>query len=507
MTTTHETTIGLRKAAAAKTRAAALVIGVTKTAKGVQPAPGPSEDVAKAYGRSFAATVKALGVKGEVGDVTKLPGGDAVKADVIAVVGLGDADDDLSLETLRRATGAAVRALSDSATIAVALPADTPERIRAIGEAVLLGGYSFTRYLSADQPKPVEEVVLLTDLARNKSAQEALAIALVVGRAVNTARDWVNTPAGDLDPTRFADDAVALAKGSDVRVSVLDEDQLARQGYGGILGVGQGSDRPPRLVTLSYQPKRKKAKTHLALVGKGITFDSGGLSIKPAAGMMTMKCDMSGAAAVAAAVFAIAELGLPIRVTGYAALAENMPSGKATRPGDVLAMYGGKTVEVLNTDAEGRLVLADAIATASETAPDLIVDVATLTGACVVALGTRISGVMSNDEELLETVPTIAERAGEAMWPLPISAEKAEKVKSSKIADLMQHDVERYGGALFAAAFLREFVGEGIPWAHLDIAGPAFNDGSPWGYTPKGGTGAAVRTLIQLAAERANSTG
>jgi leucyl aminopeptidase len=278
---------------------------------------------------------------------------------------------------------------------------------------------------------------------------------------------------------------------------VLDEKALSAGGYGGILGVGQGSATPPRLVTLSYQPRG--AKAHLALVGKGITFDSGGLSIKPTSGMTTMKCDMSGAAAVVSATLAVAELGLPVRVTAYASLAENMPSGSATRPGDVLKMYGGKTVEVLNTDAEGRLVLADAITMASEQKPDLIVDVATLTGACMIALGSRTSGIMANREELLETIRQQAALAGEQMWPLPIPEEMAEKVRGSKVADLAQHNAERWGGALFAAAFLREFVGDGIDWAHLDIAGTAFNDGAPYGYTAHGGTGAAVRTLVQLA--------
>jgi leucyl aminopeptidase len=251
---------------------------------------------------------------------------------------------------------------------------------------------------------------------------------------------------------------------------------------------------------LTYKPSRPVA--HIALVGKGITFDSGGLSIKPSNAMVTMKCDMSGAAAVAAAIFAISELELPVRVTAYACLAENMPSGDATRPGDILTMYGGKTVEVLNTDAEGRLVLADGITTANAEKPDLIVDVATLTGACVVALGNKISGVFSNDEALHEEIPRIAEAAGELMWPLPIPYEMYDKVRTTKIADLSQHNPEVWGGALYAAAFLREFVGEGVTWAHLDIAGPAFNEGEPSGYTPKGGTGAAVRTLVGLAAAR-----
>jgi leucyl aminopeptidase len=341
---------------------------------------------------------------------------------------------------------------------------------------------------------------VLTGLARNKAALNAVEEAQTVARSVNAARDLVNTPASDLNPVTFADYVVEQSRGTKVSVEVLDDKALERGGYGGILGVGRGSATPPRLVKMSYKPRG--AKAHLAFVGKGITFDSGGLSIKPTSGMATMKCDMSGAAAVVSAIQAIAELGLPVRVTGYAALAENMPSGTATRPGDVLTMYGGKTVEVLNTDAEGRLVLADAITDASEQKPDVIVDVATLTGACVIALGSRTSGIMSNRGELADALRDEAANVGENMWPLPIPEEMKERVRGSKIADLAQHSTDRAGSALFAAAFLREFVGDGVDWAHLDIAGTAFNEGGPWGYTPHGGTGAAVRLLVQLAAVR-----
>jgi leucyl aminopeptidase len=250
-------------------------------------------------------------------------------------------------------------------------------------------------------------------------------------------------------------------------------------------------------VQLTYKPRG--AKTHLALVGKGITYDSGGLSLKPAASMMTMKCDMAGAASVVAATFAIAELGLPIAVTTYAPMAENMVSGSSTRPGDVITIYGGKTVEVLNTDAEGRLVLADALVKATEHKPDVIVDVATLTGACQVALGDRVAGVMGNDEELISSVQEAGRNIGEMHWPLPIPEEMGEKVRNNtKIADLAQHNTERWGGALYAAAFLREFVA-GNTWAHLDIAGPAYNEKAPYGYVPAGGTGMSVATLVELA--------
>jgi leucyl aminopeptidase len=253
---------------------------------------------------------------------------------------------------------------------------------------------------------------------------------------------------------------------------------------------------------MEYKPRKPVA--HVTYVGKGITFDSGGLSLKPGASMYWMKSDMGGAAAVAAAIFAIAELELPVQVTSYAALAENMPSGSATRPGDVVTTYGGKTVEVLNTDAEGRMVLADALALASTHRPDAMVDVATLTGACVIALGHRTSAIMANDDALRHSIHTTAETVGETMWPMPIPEELRDNVRGSKIADLAQIQTDKAGGALYGGAFLREFVGKGIPWAHLDIAGTAFNSSGPYGYTPTGGTGAAVRTLVRLAADRAS---
>ena len=266
------------------------------------------------------------------------------------------------------------------------------------------------------------------------------------------------------------------------------------------MGVGQGSVNPPRLVRLEYAPAQ--ADKTVVFVGKGITFDSGGLSLKPPKSMETMKSDMGGAAAIIGAMQAIAALAPAVRVIGYLAIAENMPSGSAQRPSDVLTIYGGKTVEVLNTDAEGRLVLADALARSAEDAPDVVVDVATLTGAQVVALGTRISAVMANDDALRDAVVAAADRAGEAMWPMPLPAE-LRKGLDSAVADLANVAAGPHGGMLVAGLFLREFVPDGVRWAHLDIAGPSFNDGQPHGYTPKGGTGAATRALVQIAVDAA----
>jgi len=313
----------------------------------------------------------------------------------------------------------------------------------------------------------------------------------------------VNTPPGDLTPEAFADAVVGAhkdRKATKVKVSVTDDAALRKGGFGGIIGVGQGSANPPRLVTLTYAPRG--AKTHLALVGKGITYDSGGLSIKPSASMVTMKSDMAGAAAVVAATFAIAELGLPVKVTAIAPMAENMVSGSSTRPGDVLTMYGGRTVEVLNTDAEGRLVLADGLARSADDHPDLVVDVATLTGAATVALGRRTAGVMGNSESVAADVAAAMRDAGEPAWAMPLP-EDLRKGLDSTVADMANVSGARDGGMLVAGLFLREFVPDGVAWAHLDIAGPAFNEKSAHGYTTAGGTGFAVPTLVELARELA----
>jgi leucyl aminopeptidase len=494
------TSYTLRKGAAEKTKADVVVIGVVRTPKGLRAAAG-GEGVAAAYGRKFAPLLSALGFAGKPGEVAKVPTGGTIKSPLLILVGLGE-QSDLDAAAVRRAAGVAARAVSNAASVAIALPAGDEQEVRAVVEGTMLGGYSFSAYKSGSAPQGAGEVVVLTDTARTKSARAAAETAQVVATATALARDWVNTPPGDFTPVVFADAVVAeqkSRKGGTVKVQVTDEKALREGGFGGIIGVGQGSANPPRLVRLTYAPRG--AKTHLALVGKGITFDSGGLSLKPSAGMATMKSDMAGAAAVVAATFAIAELGLPVRVTTVVPMAENSVSGTSTRPGDVLTMYGGSTVEVLNTDAEGRLILADALVLAGEADPDLILDVATLTGACVTALGDRVAGILGNDDELVAQTIGAGARAGELLWPLPISDEMPQKVRTySKVADLMQHNVDLYGGALYAAAFLQEFVGE-HRWAHLDIAGPGFNDRGPHGHVPSGGTGCAVSTLVELATE------
>jgi leucyl aminopeptidase len=303
----------------------------------------------------------------------------------------------------------------------------------------------------------------------------------------------VNEPSGGKSPTAFADSIRKLLRGKGVTVKVLDEDAIRRERLGGVEGVGMGSDQVPRFVQVSYAPPR--ARSRIALVGKGVVFDSGGLSLKTASGMETMKTDMSGAAAVAATMSVLSTLGVKARVDAYLPLVENMPSGHAIRPGDVLKMRNGKTVEVLNTDAEGRLILADALSLASETKPDAIIDLATLTGACVVALGEKVAGLMGSDDGFIDKVRAAADRAGESVWPLPLPREYR-KLLDSEVADVKNVSGGGYGGALTAGLFLQEFV-DGAPWVHLDIAGPA-RAGSDDGYVVKGGTGFGVRTLVEL---------
>ncbi|MFE4255570.1 leucyl aminopeptidase [Streptomyces sp. NPDC056910] len=505
------TALTLSTAAASGLRADAIVVGVAKGAAsksgGLVVAPG-AEAVDKAYDGKLAAVLETLGASGGEGEVTKLPAPSGFKAPVVLAVGLGpvpEKDETYDAEALRRAAGAAARTLAGAKKAAFALPVEDSGDAGAIAEGALLGAYSFDAYKESAQDgkngkAPLAEIALLGAKPRDKAFKAAVERALAVTEELNRARDLVNTPPNDLTPEAFAAVASAAAKEHGIKVQVLDEKALVKGGFGGILGVGAGSEAPPRLVKLSYTSS--KADKHLAFVGKGITYDSGGISLKPAGHNETMKCDMAGAAAVFAAVVAAARLGLKVNVTGWLALAENMPSGSATRPGDVLRMYSGKTVEVLNTDAEGRLVLADAIAKASEETPDAIVDVATLTGAMMLALGNRTFGIMANDDAFRTSIHEVAEEVGEPSWPMPLPSD-LRKGMDSATADIANMG-ERMGGGLVAGLFLQEFVGEGITWAHLDIAGPAFNEGGASGYTPKGGTGSAVRTLVRLAERTAD---
>lgn len=418
----------------------------------------------------------------------------------LAVVGIGSDPDPAKV---RLAVGAAVRTLTGFPTIAVGVLGGDEQLAGAAAEGAVLGGYRFDGYKS-DPPKPrAATVVVHTDAAPS----DADAASIRAGAsAVALVKDLVAIPAEWLGPADFAEAAAAAVADLPVTVEIFDEERLRAEGYGGIVGVGQGSDRPPRLVRLDYAPE--EATRHVALVGKGITFDTGGLSLKPAASMNGMKYDMCGAATALAALRAVAQLGLPVRVSAWLCIADNMPSGRATRPGDVLRILDGTTVEVLNTDAEGRLVLADGLVAASRTHPDVIVDVATLTGAISVALGTRHAGVMGEDAAVARFL-SAADETGEQAWQLPLPAHMREEL-DSPIADLQNAKMgDPNGGSLFAGLFLQHFVGRvsddadapRIPWVHLDIAGVGWHKGGPYGFTDKGPTGATVRSLIRFIAD------
>ena len=490
----------------------ALVVGSVSTPDGADLAHGhglPRKAVV--HLQAVLADVDATGKPDEVVRVVAVPG---VKATSVVVTGLGDGTarrPGYPHAVLRAAAGAALRTVSAKRTVAVALPTPDVQSVSAVADGAFAGCYTYDKAAPLGRrrgapargsstrsatPGSGPRITVVSGAGQGKAAKDAVVRAAVLGAARDWARDLVNTPPNLLNPQSFADAAKKRAASSTakVSVSVLDDKALVKGGFGGIVGVGQGSVNPPRIVTMSWAPASPVAT--VALVGKGITFDSGGLNIKPSTGMVTMKCDMAGAAAVAATVLAVAELGLPVAVTGYLCLAENMPSGSAQRPSDVVVMRDGTSVEILDTDAEGRMVLGDGLCLASEKSPDWVVDIATLTGAQVVALGTEIAGVMGNDDAFRDRVVDAAGAAGEGAWPMPLPVELRAKL-DTPTADIA-HKGDRDGGMLTAGLFLKEFVGEGIPWAHVDIAGPAFRTTGPKGHVPKGGTGFGVGTLLAL---------
>jgi leucyl aminopeptidase len=492
------TSYTLRKGAPDKTRTDLVVIGVASGKGGALVAAPGAEAVASAYGRKFSPLLASMGFGAKFGEVVKVPTNGTLNASQLLAVGLGPRDD-LTTEKVRRAAGVAARNLGNAASVALALPAVDADHVRAVTEGFHSGLYRFDAYKSGAEKGgrkgTVAEVVVLSDVARQTEAAAALASAQAVGDLVDRARDWVNTPSNDLVPETFATEIQRATRGTKVKFERLDADELARLGCGGILGVGQGSTSPPCLVKLTWRPDEPVGS--VALVGKGITYDSGGLTIKPGSSMPSQKMDMAGAADAAAATLAIAALEIPVAVTAYLPLAENMISGSALRPGDVLTTLSGKTVEVMNTDAEGRLVLADALTMAVRDEPDIVVNVATLTGHNVVALGDRVAGLYG-DDDTVAAFQRAADGTGELFWHLPIPEEQRTTVRTeSRIADLLQHDWVRWGSALYAAAFLEQFV-DGRPWVHLDIAGPAYNKGGPWGHVPSGGTGFSIATVVEF---------
>ena len=454
--------------------------------------------------KALLALLSDMGATGKVDEIVKIP---SSFVRVLVFTGLGTKSNAYSHETLRRAAGAASRSLDGTKSATFALPTPNQESLTAVAEGAALGAYAFTEFRGtskSDQKAPLSHITIHSALASKKDSKDVAERAEVIAQYTHLVRDLINTPPSHLTPDSFTKKVSAAVKSAGgakarLKVTIWDEKQLKSQGFGGIIGVGQGSANPPRLMHISYTPL--KPKKSYAFVGKGITFDTGGLALKPAQGMEAMKSDMSGAAAVCAAVLAIATLKLPIAIDAWAPLAENMVSDNATRPSDIITIYGGKTVEVLNPDAEGRLVLADALQRAQEEKKlDAIFDIATLTGAQVVALGTRTSAVMTNNQALSEAFLSLAEKTGELFWPMPLPSELRASL-DSPVADLANIG-DRMGGMLVAGIFLKEFVADELPWLHLDIAGPAYNDRSPHGYTPVGGTGIGVRSLIAIAQEQ-----
>ncbi len=473
-----------------------LVFGIVKGEDGPELAPG-SESVTDCSAGALGEVLSTMGATGKAEEVTRLPAGSRCQAEVLLGVGLGaPGENGVSAETVRRAAGAAARALTGTERAATTL---STLDLSATVQGTVMGAYSYQEYKSSSDEAPVSSVECIVPDVQEQE-RSTLKGAGAIAEAVNLARDLVNTPPNDLHPAAFAERTSDLAKSAGLEVEVLDENDLRKHGYGGVLGVGAGSTRPPRMVRLRYSGA--KATSKVALIGKGITFDTGGISLKPGAGMSDMTSDMAGAASVVATMVLASKLHYPLEITATVPMAENMPSGSAYRPGDVLRMYNGTTVEVLNTDAEGRLVLADAISRACEDDPDYLVETSTLTGAQVVSLGNRTPGVMGSDE-FRDRVAQKSRAVGENGWAMPLPEELRGEL-DSKLADMTNVTGQRWGGMLVAGHFLEEFVAEGVSWTHIDVAGPAYNTNSVWGYTPKGGTGVPVRTLAAVLADIAD---
>ena len=511
--TTNPPTLTLSDGDPAEQAVDAIVVGVYSQDAGAQDAGAPvplllaagAGTIAAAFEGRLVETLALLGATGAAGEVTKLATLGTITARLVVAVGLGP-EPAAALppdETLRRAAGAAARALAGTRSALLALPvADGPAEVggsvRALAEGALIGAYQFAGYKTAPAPRkdPLAAVTMHVPDAKDRAVRAETRRAPVVARAVTRTRDWVNTPPNDLRPPAFADAVASAGETAGLTVEVLDERALKRGGYGGILAVGQGSAAPPRLVRLGYAPRG--ARRHVALVGKGVTFDTGGYALKATQGMWEMKSDMAGAAAVAATLLAVAALKPKVAVTGYLPMAENMISGSAYRPGDVVTMHNGLKVEVLNPDAEGRMILGDAIARACEDEPDYLLETSTLTGGQVVALGKRVAGVMGTPE-LCERVREAGETVGEPAWPMPLP-DDVRKGMDSDVADISQVNasMDRAGHMLQGGIFLSQFVSDDVPWIHLDIAGPGYHSGEPTGYWTKGGTGVPVRTFLEL---------
>lgn len=495
----------------------ALVVPVFRGETGIELAGGPSPVLNSEQEIELWKLLTSVGAQGTAGELTTLPGAvlstpragagnsgnsttdsssDATsdaphgpEVHKILAIGLGEVEA-LSDEDIRQAAGTVSRAATGMSVVVSTLGLFSQEGAL-LGHA--LGAYTYSGQKS-DPGKPAVKRIVVVG---SDDSDAAVKRATTIAQAVAFARDLVNAPGNELYPSSYADILREAAEGIGLDVEVLDDSELERQGFGGIVGVGKGSVHPPRLVRISYRPSRATDSTpHVALVGKGVTFDTGGISLKPGAKMWDMISDMGGSAAVAGAIFAAAELKLNVRVTATIPLAENMPSGHAIRPGDILRHYGGTTTEVLNTDAEGRLILADAIVRACEDDPDYLIETATLTGAQLVALGDRTPGIMGS-LAFRDKVALLSQEVGENGWPMPLPAELGEAIKGD-VSDLKNISDSRWGGMSVAGHYLSNFVADGVEWVHLDVAGPAYNTGAPHGYTPRRATGVPLRTIVAV---------
>ena len=466
-----------------------VVIGLRKHTEGPQIF---SRALSESVSALLADAAVAIGAEGGMDSTWRVPAPAGLSAKGVVLVGMGE--EAPTADTLRAVAGFAAQSVKKPERLVFAFAHEHATEHEAILEGAILGSYR-TDKVTADKKDTTPRIAVVGELT-----EESVSRIVTQCEAVFTVRNLVTTPPNMLNPVSFVTEVEKLAKDTTLSVEILDEKELEKQGFGGITAVGKGSINPPRLMILRHQPA--DPSRHVALVGKGITFDSGGLSLKPPTAMVGMKYDMTGAAVMAATTIAAAQLGSPAAITTYLCLAENMPSGTASRPNDVITIKGGKTVEILNTDAEGRLVMADGLQAASALNPDLIVDAATLTGAARIALGERYAGLMGSTEATAQIQAAAAE-AGELVWPMPLPPE-LRTILNSDVADIANvKPGEVLGGMLSAGQFLKDFVGtndegEDIPWAHLDIAGPAANSSGPYGYTPKGPTGAITRTLISL---------
>jgi leucyl aminopeptidase len=452
-----------------------------------------------ALGGAVSRLIKQGEIKGKSGEVTIIHSLGKLSAARLAVAGLGKKEE-LTADKVRRIVGEVCRTLqrkhvSEAAISAIAAGNDAAYAAQTVVEGAILGTYTFRRHMTKEDNGELKQLTVAGPKTDLSALQEGSRRGKILAEATNLARDLVNEPANFMTPSRLAEIAAGLAKDYGLGIEVLEREQMAQMGMGALLGVAQGSDQPPKFIVLSYRGGNAAAGFDLALVGKGITFDSGGLDIKTAEWMDDMKADMAGAASVMTALSVIAQLKPGINVVAIAPCTENLPSGRAFKPGDVLTAMNGKTIEIISTDAEGRLILADALCYANKLGVKRIVDIATLTGACHVALGDDCSGVFGYDQETIDRVLDASKNAGDLMWQLPLYEHLKEQIKSP-VADL-KNSGGRYGGAITAAQFLGEFVDK-TPWVHIDIAGPSMSD-KEWGYMVKGATGVPVRTLVSLA--------